>query len=219
MVKDQSFDDDYDSELTRVVINSRRYSLLVPSRIEPFVNPLDTMADFPLWAKVWPAAIVLSEYVARLKPDSGKKMLEIGGGLGLTSIVAASCGHRITLTEANSDALRFARASAELNPGGAFPIVSLDWNQPSQIGRFDLLLGSEVIYREDDIALLAKVFDTCLAPGGEIILAGEIRRTFDAFFKHMSATYDISAQRKHLRSDNETITVVMFRLRSRDTRR
>lgn len=217
MTSDTSFNEDYESDMTHVVINSRRYSLLVPSRIEPFVNPIDTMAQFPLWAKIWPAAIVLSEYVARLKPDSARTMIEIGGGLGLTSIVAASYGHRVTLSEVNPDALRFARASAELNPGGPFPILSFDWNQPSQIGRFDLLLGSEVVYREEDIPLLAKVFDACLAPGGEIIIAGEIRRTFDAFFKHMSAAYDISAQRKQMRSDDETITIVLFRMRQKNS--
>ena len=217
MPKDPSFDVDYDAEVTHVVINSCRYSLLVPSRIEPFVDPLDTMAQFPLWAKIWPASIVLAEYVARLKPDAKRAMLELGGGLGLTSIVAASCGHRITLSEGNPDALSFANASADLNPGGPFPIINFKWNQPFQVGRFDLLLGSEVIYREEDIPLLAKIFDACLAPGGEIVIAGEIRRTFDAFFKQMSSSYDISAQRKQMRSDSDTITVVLFRLRPKQT--
>jgi predicted nicotinamide N-methyase len=215
MTVDNSFSDQYDSETTEVVINSRRYTLLVPSRIEPFIDPQDTLFHFPLWAKIWPAAIVLAEYVARLKPDAGRTVLELGGGLGLTSIVAASHGHRITLSEGNPDALQFARASAELNPGGPFPIISFDWNRPSQIGRFDLLLASEVVYREEDIPLLGKVFDACLAPRGEIIIAGEIRRTFDAFIQQMSAFYDISAQRKHMRSDDETITVVLFRMRSK----
>jgi predicted nicotinamide N-methyase len=213
MTRDSAFNDPYDSETTEVVIDSRRYSLLVPSRIEAFIDPRDTLSHFPLWAKIWPAAIVLAQYVARLKPDTGRTLLEIGGGLGLTSIVAASHGHRITFSEGNPDALRFAGASAELNPGGPFPIVKFDWNRPSQIGRFDLLLASEVVYREEDIPQLAKVFDACLAPGGEIIIAGEIRRTLDAFFQRMSASYDISARRQHLRSDEETITVVLFRLR------
>ena len=213
MTGDDSFEKDYETELTRVVINSRQYSLLVPSRLEPFVNPLDPMAQFPLWAKVWPASIVLSEWAARLKPDPHRTLLEIGGGLGLTSIVAASVGHRVTFSEINPDALRFAQASAALNPGGQFPVMALDWNQPATVGRFDMVLGSEVVYRETDIPLLAKVFNSCLAPGGQIILAGEIRRTMDTFFKQMSNAYDISAQRKQLRSDDETHSIVLFRMR------
>ena len=215
MATDDSFNDDYDTEQTQVVIHSRRYSLVVPRSLEPFVNPLDPMSQFPLWAKIWPAAVVLAEWVARLKPDPQKTILEIGGGLGLTSIVAASFGHRITFSEGNADALRFARASAELNPGSPFPIVAHDWNQPAEVGRFDLLLGSEVVYREADIPLLAQVFDACLAPGGRIVLAGEIRRTTDTFFRHMSKCYHIGVQRKQLRSDNETISVGLFRMRSR----
>lgn len=215
MATDASFNADYDTEQTQVVVNSRRYSLLVPRSLEPFVNPLDPMAQFPLWAKIWPAAVVLAEWIALLKPDPQKTLLEIGGGLGLTSIVAASCGHRITFSEGNADALRFARASAGLNPGSPFPIVAHDWSRPAEIGRFDLLLGSEVVYREADIPLLAQVFDACLAPGGQIVLAGEIRRTTDTFFKHMSKRYDISVQRKKLRSDKDTISVALFRMRPR----
>ena len=217
MVRDDSDTVDNDSEVTHVVIDSRRYALLVPSRIEPFVNPQDTVRQFPMWARIWPAAIVLSEYVARLKPDSNRTILEIGGGLGLTSIVAASCGHRITFSEGNPDARRFARASANLNPGSSFPIINFDWHQPSPVGRFDLLVGSEVVYREEDIPLLTAMFKNCLAPGGEIIIAGELRQTFDAFVEHVSGSYHISAQRKQLRSDNETITVVLFRLRPKNT--
>lgn len=210
-----SFKDDYESEATQLVIHSRRYSLLVPSRLEPFVNPLDPMAEFPLWAKVWPASIILSEWVARLKPDPQRTLLEIGGGLGLTSIVAASYGHRITFSEGNADALRFARANAGLNPGGQFPLVAHDWNHPGEIGRFDMVLGSEVVYRESDIPLLKKVFEACLAPGGQVVLSGEIRRTTDRFFEIMSKTFEISAQRKQLKSDDEAHTVGLFRMRAK----
>ena len=217
MNQDKSFHDDYDAEKTEVVINSRRYYLLVPSRIEPFVDPLDTMAQFPLWAKVWPASVLLAEWVAQLKPDPQKTLLEIGGGLGLPSIVAASCGHRITLSEANTDALRFARASAGLNRAAPLRLVAHDWRRPGEIGRFDLLIGSEVVYREDDVLPLMNVFDACLAPGGQIVLAGEIRRTTGIFLKTLSETYDIGVQRKRLRSEDETIEIALFRLRPKDS--
>ena len=172
MTRDKSFYDDYDAEKTEVVINSRRYYLLVPRRIEPFVDTLDTMARFPLWAKVWPASVVLAEWLARLKPDPQRTLLEIGGGLGLPSIVAASCGHRITFSEGNADAMRFARASAELNAAASMQLAAHDWRRPGEIGRFDLLLGSEVLYRQDDLLPLMRLFDACLAPGGQIVLSG-----------------------------------------------
>lgn len=209
------FEEDYESEVTQVVINSRRYSIMLPRRLEPLVNPLDPVGEFPLWAKIWHASIILSEWVARLKPDPQKTLLEIGGGLGLTSIVAASYGHRITYSEGNPDALRFAKASAGLNPGGQFQLIAHDWNHPGRIGRFDMMLGSEVVYRETDIPLLIKVIDTCLAPGGQIILTGEIRRTTEKFFGLMSKTYEISAQRKQLTSENEVYTIGLFRLRAK----
>ena len=64
--------------------------------------------------------LVLSGYLAGLPPDVNRRFLEIGAGVGLVSIVAATFGHQITMTEYNSDAakifFRFQRAQlANLN--------------------------------------------------------------------------------------------------------
>lgn len=204
-----------DAEVADVVVHGRSYRLLVPRRIEPFLDPLDPLQQFPLWAKLWPASVILAEWVARRKPDADKTLLEIGAGLGLTSIVAAACGHRIVMSEINPDALRFARSSAALNHCRGFKTMTLDWNRPAAAGRFDCILGSEVAYRPADIPVLLKFFQTALAPMGEIVLAGEVRRTTEAFFKQMARHYDIRAQRKVLRSGEEAITVVLFRMRAK----
>jgi predicted nicotinamide N-methyase len=204
-----------DAEVTHVVVHGRTYRLLVPRRLEPFLDPQDELQRFPLWAKLWPASVVLAEWVARRRPDADKTMLEIGAGLGLTSIVAAACGHRIILSEINPDALRFARASAALNRCPDFNAIALDWNHPEAVGRFDCVIGSEVAYRPADIPVLLKLFQTCLTPGGEIVLAGEVRRTTEAFFRQMAEFFDIRAQRKVLRSDETSISIVLFRMRPR----
>jgi methylase of polypeptide subunit release factors len=59
---------------------------------------------------------ILSGHLADLSPVVNKRLLEIGGGVGLVSIVAATFGHKITMTEWDPDALNFARANAFSNP-------------------------------------------------------------------------------------------------------
>jgi len=91
----------YETETAEVVINGKKFSILLPRYLDRFINPIDVLHDFPLWAKIWKASWVLSGYLADLPPDVNKRLLEIGAGVGLVSIVAATFGHQITMTEYN----------------------------------------------------------------------------------------------------------------------
>jgi len=76
-----------------------------------------------------------------------------------------------------------------------------------------MIIASEVVYKEKDFKPLENLFRTCLAPAGEIVLASGIRNTTMAFFNYLSQTYDIRAQKKTLRSeDDEKITVILARM-------
>jgi 16S rRNA G1207 methylase RsmC len=141
-----------------------------------------------------------------------KSFLEIGGGTGLVSIVAAAFGHRITMTEYNPDALQFARANAHINDCPQLNIQELDWNQPRIAGRFDYIVASEVSYRADDIQPLLMLFKSSLKTGGEVILAGAMRKLSKYFYKALETLFDIRVLKKILRSDSEQINIFLFRM-------
>lgn len=202
----------YDTTVTPVTINDHSLSLFTPTSIDRFINPDDVMTDFPLWAKIWEASGVLASYLTALPADPDKTMLEIGCGLGLVGIVAAMAGHRITMTELNPDALIFARANAVVNGCPDTPIESLDWNAPRLKGRFDYIVGSETVYRVEDIDGLEALFDRYLAPDGTIILAEGVRGTGVAFWERMRHTYHVQARRQTLRSEQGDQHMVLFRL-------
>jgi 16S rRNA G1207 methylase RsmC len=147
-----------------------------------------------------------------MPPSEEKNLLEIGGGVGLVSIVAASFGHHITMTEYNPDALRFARANAVINDCPRLNILELDWNSPRLAGRFDYIVASEISYREEDIQPIMTLFKNSLKPDGEVLLAGEMRRLSKVYFKALETIFDIQALKKTLRSESEEIMVVMFRM-------
>jgi 16S rRNA G1207 methylase RsmC len=141
-----------------------------------------------------------------------KQFLEVGAGVGLVSIVAASFGHRITMSEHNYDALQFARANALTNECPRLPIIDLDWNRPQLSGRFDYLVASEVTYKTEDCQPLVKLLKVCLNPDGEVILAGEMRKSSMDFYKELEKSFNIRVQKKILRSDNEEVNVYLFRM-------
>jgi len=202
----------YDTITTPVKINGQRLLLFQPASIDRFINPDDVLDNFPLWAKIWEASGVLASHLVNLPPDPGKTLLEIGCGLGMVGIAAAKAGHRITMTERNPDALNFARANALANDCPDIAIQRLDWNDPQLKSRFDTIVGSETVYKTEDIDGLEAMFDRCLSPGGTIILAEGVRRTGVAFWARMRQRYDVKARRQTLRSDQKTTHMVLFRM-------
>jgi predicted nicotinamide N-methyase len=212
MISQESFHAAYDAEPVEMVIAGRSYRIFTPRTIERFLHDAGTLNGFPLWARIWPASLVLAELVASTPADRRRQWIEIGGGLGQVSIVAAACGHRITFSEANPHALAFARASAELNGLPQLPVVPLDWGERSAPGPFDVVIGSEVVYRDADIAPLQRLFARLLKPGGEVILAGEVRRVSDGFLRRMEESFHVQVHRKRLCAGPHAVTVLVFRL-------
>jgi predicted nicotinamide N-methyase len=213
----EAFKKEYDTTIDELVINGRKFQVMLPVDINRFINPQDIFHEFPLWAKIWPASWVLAVYLAGMPVASTRKILEIGAGIGLVSIVAASFGHRITTTDSNPDALQFARANAIINGCPQLPIRALDWNNPQVRETVDCIVASEVTYKKDDIQPLLRVFKSCLQPAGEVILTGEIKRVSKDFYQQMASNFKIRAQKKVLRSDGEEIAVFLLRMNHRQT--
>ena len=206
---------DRETEEKTVVIRGRKFALLTPKSIEEYLDPEDPLRDFPLWAKVWEASWVLADFLAGLPPDPETRLLEIGCGLGLVGVVAASFGHKIVMTEHNPEAIEFARANAALNHCADLEIIDLDWNSPTLYSRFDMIVGSEVVYHEKDFQPLRNLFERFLKPGGEVILCEGIRRSSLDFFKEMQRYFDLKAQQKSIRSPQKTVLMIFCRMRQK----
>ena len=204
-----------ETEEKAVGIRGRKFTLLTPKFIEEHIDSETPLHDFPLWAKVWEASWVLADFIAGLPADPGKRFIEIGCGLGLVGVVAASFGHNVVMTEHNAEALEFARANAELNHCSDVEILDLDWNSPSLYGRFDYIVGSEVVYHEKDFEPLRNLFERLLKPEGEVILCEGVRRTSLDFFKEMQRHFDLKAQQKSIRSPQKTVLMILCRMRQK----
>jgi predicted nicotinamide N-methyase len=200
----------YDTVTQPVTINGQPLELLTPASIDRFIDPADTMQNFPLWAKIWEASILLASHLSGLPPNPLKTMLEIGSGLGLVGIAAAKAGHCITMSECNPDALNFARANALVNGCPSLSIERLDWQAPQLENRFDYIVGSEIVYQSETIDYLEALFDRYLNPGGTIILAEAVRGTGVDFWERMRHRYEVKARRQALRSDEGTRHLVLF---------
>lgn len=208
----------YDTNTTPVTINGHTLSLLTPASIDRFIPPDNTMQNFPLWAKIWEASVLLASYLSRLPPNPQKTMLELGSGLGMAGIAAAKAGHHISMSERNPDALNFARANALINGLPSLPVERMDWQAPQLENRFDYIVGSEIVYQPEAIDCLEALFERYLNPDGTIILVEAVRATGVAFWERMRHRYDVKARRQTLRSDKETQHLVLFHLQRKTSR-
>ncbi len=143
-------------------------TLLRPESPDTLIDE-DAFADdefLPYWAELWPAATLLAEGL----PDvAGLRVVELGCGLGVTSLVAAARGADVTATDWAADAIELLRANASRN-GIALRAEVRDWRQPWD-ERFDLALAADVLYERRNVEpLLERLLE--LAPTALVGLAG-----------------------------------------------
>jgi 16S rRNA G1207 methylase RsmC len=154
----------------------------------------------------------LAEHLASMTVSPESHFLEVGSGVGLVGIGAASFGHAVTLMEYDPHALNFPRANALANHCTDMEMISLDWNRPCLEGKFDYIVGAEVVYDEKQFDPLLKLFNTYLKPQGEVILSAEIRRSNMKFFQEMRKSFDVKIHKTTLRSDKEEIPVILCKM-------
>lgn len=163
--------------------------LVRPASAEALISEEDFERDerLPYWADLWPSATALAEHVARL-PGGGARLLELGCGLGLVAAAAARAGFDVLATDYYEDALDFASLNAWRVSRVAIGTRHLDWRAlPPDLGTFDMVVASDVLYERPYAALVAEVLRRSLAPAGRAWLADPGRVALGAFLTECAA--------------------------------
>ncbi|HLA88989.1 MAG TPA: methyltransferase [Gemmatimonadaceae bacterium] len=154
-----------------------------PRSADDLISEADFVRDerLPYWADLWPSSTALAGVVAALE-GRGRRALELGCGLGLVTIAALRAGFDVLATDYYEDALLFARRNARRATGREPATRLVDWRElPRELGRFDLVLASDVLYERPYAALVADAIVATLAPGGVALIADPGRVAVLAF--------------------------------------
>ena len=164
-----------------ITIGDRQYNILSVTNFDELYEQLlakglqhEEVADerIPYWAELWPSAVGLAMHLVTNKILlSGKSTLEIGGGLGLPGLVAASLGAIVTETDYLLDAVDFAERNAGINGIENITFRTLDWRKSEGTGAFDILLASDVAYESKQFRPLLEAFKHLVKPNGLILLS------------------------------------------------
>jgi predicted nicotinamide N-methyase len=129
----------------------------------------------PYWVDLWPAARMLAKAVIREPWAPGLQALEIGCGLGLPGIAALARGLRVTFSDYDATALRFAADNARANGFTDFDTLPLDWRDPPADLRVPVVLASDLIYELRNVAPLVDLIKRVLLPGGLCLMTDQDR--------------------------------------------
>jgi predicted nicotinamide N-methyase len=179
-------------------------------------DPLKDVSTFPFWIRLWEAAIVLSEYVAGLPNAKGASLLELGAGLGAPGLTAAAAGFDVTLSDYEELILDFERINAAASRLDTVRFAMLDWLDPPEMEQFDVIIGAEILFREEFFQPLLNVLRRALKPDGVVYLAHDVkRRSLEPFLKLAEKEYRISASQRKLKSLDEDKIILLTRLQPR----
>lgn len=128
--------------------------------------------NIPYWAELWPASFALSSYIVEKRQSfEGKSVLEIGCGLGLAGICAKYVSADVLMTDYLDEAIEISKENWELNFVDAPNVVMLDWRKPALERRFDIIVGSDILYDQLNFPFLLKLFSEQILENGMVVLS------------------------------------------------
>lgn len=127
-------------------------------------------ATWPLFGVIWPSGMVLAHHMHTYDVGT-KRTLEVGCGTALTSLLLNKRNVDITATDYHPDAQQFLDRNTDLNGDNKIPFERTGWaDKDDGLGTFDLIIGSDLLYEDEHINLLADFIFEHSNPNCEVIL-------------------------------------------------
>ncbi len=127
-------------------------------------------ASWPIFGVIWPSSLILAHFIDGYK-TTAKRILEVGCGMALPSLLLNSKYADITATDYHPETETFLKRNTSLNNGTTIAFERTDWSDANdQLGTFDLIIGSDLLYEDQHIKLLANFINNHSNPTCEVIL-------------------------------------------------
>ena len=166
-------------------VSGKPYRLTHPSVPDELIDEVEFDRDerLPYWAEIWPSAIALARRLSR-EDLAGRRLIELGVGVGLPTLVALDRGAHVLATDYYAAAPDFTRHNALANGLPEPETALLDWHATPSVGAFDLVIAADVMYEERSTRSLARLVPGLLIPGGEALFADPGRR-YEPLFREL----------------------------------
>jgi len=152
-------------------------------------------ATWPLFGLLWPSGSRLAERMALRHVNPQERILEIGCGLALSSLVGHRRGAHMTASDCHPETAGFLLENLRLNGLAPMAYRHGQWGAQPDIqnsdialtGQFHLIVGSDILYERDEQGTLAHFIDSHAAPQAEVWVVDPNRGNRAHFNRHMAA--------------------------------
>jgi predicted nicotinamide N-methyase len=146
----------------------------------------------PYWSVLWRSGVALARELDGTALR-GLRVVELGCGLGVPSIVAARAGATVLATDRCADALKLLARNAEANDVRG-ESARVDWSEPDRLvaqAPFDLVLAADVFYERASVAPLLSLLPRL---GPEVWVADPGRPAAGAFLEQAARRWSVETR-------------------------
>lgn len=127
-------------------------------------------ASWPIFGIIWPSGLVLAHHMNNYNIGA-KRVLEIGCGTALSSLLLNKKNVDITATDYHPETKYFLNRNTTLNGDNAITFERTGWaDKNDTLGLFDLIIGSDLLYEDEHVELLTEFIQEHSNPKCEVII-------------------------------------------------
>src|SRR2546421_5709907 len=156
----------------------------------PDDGPVEWAPLVPYWSVLWRSGVALGRDLAGSRL-AGLRVVELGCGLGVPSLVAARAGAAVLATDECAEALELVERNAREN-GVRVETARVDWGAADELvarGPFGLVLAADVLYERASVAPLLSLLPRI---GREVWLADPGRPSARAFLQQARRDWSVA---------------------------
>lgn len=137
---------------------------------------------------LWQSAVSLCHYINQNRSlFENKRVIELGSGLGLPSILVSRVAEYCVATE-KPEMIPLLTENIHINQTGRIEARELEWG--NSIGKFDIILGADIVYYNNSFTSLYQTIQASSTPNTLIFLSYKPRHSSEQlFFQTMSSSY------------------------------
>ncbi|WP_019529360.1 class I SAM-dependent methyltransferase [Dasania marina] len=142
-------------------------------------------AQWSLFGVLWESGEMLAREMQSFEIQ-GKRILEVGCGMALPSLLLNARHADITATDYHPEAGTYLAENVKLNHGRGIPFLRTNWDlDTDNLGTFDVIIGADLLYERNHSDKLSAFIDRHANPHCEVIVIDPCRSSKSSFSKKM----------------------------------
>ena len=171
--------------------------------------------DFPYWAKIWPSAIALANFLQE-NPSyiQNKKLLELAAGIGLPSFVAAKYASHICCSDYAPAAIALLEKNIAANQLSNLSSALINWQSIPESIEAEVLLLSDINYNPTDFDTVFLMLQQFIEQGTTILLSTPQRLVAKDFIASLLPWCVLNIEQE-IRYNQESVLINIFILQNK----